>query len=97
MLTLIELSGRELGMIKLMTDFFVEKPELTAKIESYSTAHYALVTTYSENFGIPEADAWKTFEELQKKIDETEYIQIEAPRPINRWLQMSFSRNFSFE
>ena len=89
MLTLIELSGRELGMIKLMTDFFVEKPELTAKIESYSTAHYALVTTYSENFGIPEADAWKTFEELQKKIDETEYIQIEAPRPINRWLQMS--------
>jgi glutamate dehydrogenase len=89
MLNSIELSGRELGMIKLMTDFFVEKPELTAKIESYTTAHYALVTTYSENFGIPEADTWKAFEELQRKINETEYIQVEAPRPINKWLQMS--------
>jgi len=89
MLSLIELSGRELGMIKLMADFFVEKPELTAKIESYTTAHYALVTTYSENFGIPEADAWKTLEELQRRIDEAEYVQVEAPRPINKWLQMS--------
>lgn len=76
-------------MIKLMTDFFVEKPELTAKIESYTTAHYALVTTYSENFGVPEADAWKILEELQKKISETEYVQVEAPRPINKCLQMS--------
>ena len=76
-------------MIKLMADFFVEKPELTAKIESYTTAHYALVTTYSENFGIPEADAWKTLEELQRRIDEAEYVQVEAPRPINKWLQMS--------
>jgi glutamate dehydrogenase/leucine dehydrogenase len=89
MLSPIELSGRELGMIKLMTDFFVEKPEITAKIESYTTAHYALVTTYSENFGIPEADSWKTLEELQRKVNETEYIQVEAPRPINKWLQMS--------
>lgn len=31
MLTSVELSGRELGMIKLMADFFVEKPELAAK------------------------------------------------------------------
>ena len=76
-------------MIKLMTDFFVEKPELTAKIESYTTAHYALITTYSENFGIPEADSWKILEELQKKVSETEYVQVEAPRPINKWLQMS--------
>jgi glutamate dehydrogenase/leucine dehydrogenase len=89
MLNPIELSGRELGMIKLMADFFVEKPELTAKIESYTTAHYALVTTYSENFGIPEADAWKILEELQRKINETEYVQVEAPRPIDKWLQMS--------
>src|SRR4030042_3580031 len=89
MLSPIELSGRELGMIKLMTDFFVEKPELTAKIESYTTAHYALITTYSENFGIPEADSWKILEELQKKVSETEYVQVEAPRPINKWLQMS--------
>ena len=89
MLNPIELSGRELGMIKLMTDFFVEKPEMTAKIESYTTAHYALVTTFSENFGISEADTWKAFEELQRKISETEYVQVEAPRPINKWLQMS--------
>jgi glutamate dehydrogenase/leucine dehydrogenase len=89
MLSPIELSGRELGMIKLMTDFFVEKPEMTAKIESYTTAHYALVTTYSENFGVPEADSWKTLEELQMKVNESEYIQVEAPRPINKWLQMS--------
>ena len=89
MLSPIELSGRELGMIKLMTDFFVEKPELTAKIESFTTAHYALITTYSENFGIPEADSWKILEELQKKVSETEYVQVEAPRPINKWLQMS--------
>jgi len=85
MLSSIELSGRELGMIKLMTDFFAEKPELTAKIESYTTAHYALITTYSENFGIPEADAWKIFEELDRKINETEYIQVEAPHPLKKW------------
>jgi len=89
MLSPIELTGRELGMIKLMTDFFVEKPELTAKIESYTTAHYALVTTYSENFGISEADAWGTLEELQKKVNEAEYVRVEAPRPIKKWLQLS--------
>jgi glutamate dehydrogenase/leucine dehydrogenase len=89
MLNPIELTGRELGMIKLMTDFFVEKPELTAKIESYTTAHYALVTTYSENFGIPQADAWGIFERLQRKVDEAEYVRVEAPRPINKWLQLS--------
>ena len=76
-------------MIKLMADFFAEKPEMTAKIESYTTAHYALVTTYSENFGIPEADSWKILEELQRKLNEAEYVQVEAPRPINKWLQMS--------
>ncbi len=76
-------------MIKLMTDFFVEKPELTAKIESYTTAHYALVTTYSENFGISEADAWGILEELQKKLNEAEYVNVEAPRPIKKWLQLS--------
>jgi len=72
MLSLIEPSAKELGMIKLMADFFAEKPELTAKIESYTTAHYALMTTYSENFGIPTEDAWKIFEELEKKVIEAE-------------------------
>ncbi len=89
MLNPIELSGRELGMIKLMADFFAETPELTAKIESYTTAHYALVTTYSENFGIPESNAWGILEELQKKIEETEYMHVEAPKPIKKWRQLS--------
>jgi glutamate dehydrogenase/leucine dehydrogenase len=84
MLNSVELSGRELGMVKLMTDFFVEKPELTAKIESYTTAHYALTTTYSENFGIPEADASKVFEELERKVNEAEYVHVEAPHPLKK-------------
>jgi len=89
MLNVVELSGRELGMIKLVTDFFAEKPELTAKIESYTTAHYALTTTYSENFGLPEADASKIFEELERKINEAEYIQVEAPHPLKKWRPLS--------
>ena len=88
MLSLIEPSARELGMIKLMADFFAEKPELTANIESYTTAHYALMTTYSENFGIPTEDAWKVFEELEKKVNEAEYIQIEAPHPLKKLLPL---------
>jgi len=89
MLSLIEPSAKELGMIKLMADFFAEKPELTAKIESYTTAHYALMTTYSENFGIPTEDTWKVFEELEKKVNEAEYIKIEAPHPLKNLLPLS--------
>jgi len=89
MLSSVELSGRELGMVKLIVDFFAEKPELTAKIESYTTAHYALTTTYAENFGIPEADAAKTFEELERKISEAEYIHVEAPHPLRKWRSLS--------
>ena len=66
MLSLVEFSAKELGMIKLMTDFFAEKPELTAKLESYTSAHYALVTTYSEHFGIPVENAWKILEDFTK-------------------------------
>jgi glutamate dehydrogenase/leucine dehydrogenase len=89
MLTTIELSGRELGMVKLMADFFVEKPELTAKIESYTTAYYALMSTYSENFGIPIEDAIKAFEELEKKSNEAKYVRVEAPYPLKRWYSLS--------
>lgn len=89
MLNSVEVTGRELGMIKLMTDFFVEKPELTAKIESYTTAHYALTTTYAENFGVPEADAWKIFEELERKINEAEYVHVEVPQPLGKWRLLS--------
>jgi len=86
---LIEPSARELGMLKLMVDFFAEKPELTAKIESYTTAHYALATTYSENFDIPVEDAWKTFEGLQKKVNEAEYLHVKVPAPVGRLLPLS--------
>jgi glutamate dehydrogenase len=89
MLSAVELSGPELEMLKLMADFFAEKPELVAKIESYTTAHYALIVTQSENFGIPEADAWKTFEELERKVNEAEYIHVEAPYPLKKWYAMS--------
>jgi glutamate dehydrogenase/leucine dehydrogenase len=89
MLNSMELSARELGMLKLMADFFAEKPELTAKIESYTTAHYALLTTYSENFGIPIEDSLKVFEELQKKIMEAEYVHVKAPEPVRKLLPLT--------
>ena len=89
MLNSVELSARELGMLKLMVDFFAEKPELTAKIESYTTSHYALATTYSENFGIPLEDAVKIFEEIQKKMNEAEYVHVKAPAPIKKLLPLS--------
>jgi len=89
MLSLIEPSARELGMLKLMVDFFAEKPELTAKIESYTTAHYALVTTYSENFDIPVEEAWKIFEGLQEKINGAEYLHVKIPAPRGRLLPLS--------
>jgi glutamate dehydrogenase/leucine dehydrogenase len=85
----MELSARELGMLKLMVDFFAEKPELTAKIESYTTAHYALLTTYSENFGIPIEDSLKVFEELRKKIMEAEYVHVKAPEPVRKLLPLT--------
>lgn len=88
MLNLVEISARELGMLKLMADFFAEKPELTAKIESYTTAYYALVTTYSENFGIPQEEAWKVFEELQTKINQAEYFHVTAPAPLKKTLPL---------
>jgi glutamate dehydrogenase/leucine dehydrogenase len=88
MLNSVELSARELGMLKLMVDFFADNPELTVKIESYTTAHYALVTTYSENFGIPTEDALKVFEELQKKINDSEYVYVKAPAPLKKLLQL---------
>lgn len=89
MLSAVELSGPELEMLKLMADFFAEKPELGAKIESYTTAHYALIVTQSENFGTPEADAWKTFEELERKVNEAEYIHVEVPYPLKKSYAMS--------
>ncbi|MGA2238128.1 MAG: Glu/Leu/Phe/Val dehydrogenase [Candidatus Bathyarchaeia archaeon] len=89
MLSLLEPSARELGMLKLMADFFAERPEFAGKIESYTTAHYALVTTYSENFDLSVEDAWTVFEGLQKKINEAEYIHVKAPAIAGRLLPLS--------
>jgi glutamate dehydrogenase len=89
MLSLVELSAKELGFLKLMADFFAEKPELTAQLERYTSAHYALITTYSEHFGIPPQDAWKVFEEFEQKISGSQYIQIEAPEPIRKLRPLS--------
>jgi glutamate dehydrogenase len=88
MLNLVEISAKELGLMKLMVDFFAEKPELTAKIESYTTANYALMTTYSENFGVPTEEAWEAFEELKKKINSAEYVTVAAPAPLRKTLPL---------
>lgn len=79
MLNSMELSARELSVLKLMTDFFAEKPEFTARIETYTTAHYALLTTYAENFGSPSEDAYKVLEDLRKKIGDAQYVQVKLP------------------
>ncbi len=84
MLSLVELSAKELGMMKLMADFFAEKAELTAQLESYTSAHYALVTTYSEHFGISVENAWGILDDLNKKIGKSQYLQVEAPEPIRK-------------
>jgi len=89
MLSLVELSAKELGLIKLMADFFADEPELTDQLEKYTSAHYALVTTYSEHFGIPTQNTWKAFEELEQKINSSQYIQIEAPEPIRKLRPLS--------
>ncbi len=89
MLSLVELSAKELGFVKLMADFFAEEPELTGQLERYTSAHYALVTTYSDHFGIPTQNAWKAFEELEQKVNSSQYIQIEAPEPIRKLRPLS--------
>jgi glutamate dehydrogenase/leucine dehydrogenase len=76
-------------MLKLIADFFAEKPEFADKIESYTTAHYALVTTYSENFDVSVEDASTVFEGLRKKINEAEYIHVKVPAIGGRLLPLS--------
>lgn len=85
MLNSVQISNPELEMVKLMVNFLAETPELSAKLDSYTVPHYALTKTYSENFDMPEADAWKMFEELERKIKEAEYIHVEATEPFKKW------------
>jgi len=84
MLNTIYLSNQAMKMVKLIGDFFTKNPETCARIECYSSPHYALTKTFAENFNIQEADSWKVFEELQKKIDEAEYVQVETANSTNK-------------
>ncbi len=85
MLNSVNISNNELEMIKLMVNFLAEQPELCGKIDCFSTPHYALTKTFAENFNVEEADAWKIFEELERKLKEAEYVNIEAPNKSNKW------------
>ena len=78
MLSLVELTAMELGTFKLMADFFTDEPELTAKIESFTSARYALATAFSENFGVPVKDSIKVIESLENKINDADYVQTET-------------------
>ncbi len=78
MLNLLELTATELGMTKLMADFFADKPELTGKTESFTSANYVLAIAFSENFGVPVENAIKIIENLESKINEAEYVQMET-------------------
>jgi len=80
MLSLVELTAMELGLIKLMADFFSDNPELTAKIESFTSARYALATAFSENFGVPIEDAIKVIECLEDKVNDAEYVCVRCDR-----------------
>jgi glutamate dehydrogenase len=79
MLNLVELTPLELGLKKLMVDFFVDNPQYTAGLEHFTSAHYALMTALSENFKIPMEDTTQVFESLAMKIRSAEYMKVECP------------------
>ncbi len=79
MLTLVELTPLELGLKKLMVDFFADKPKYTAGLESFTSAHYALKMAFSENFKIPVEETQKIFDSLAEKIRGAEYVKVECP------------------
>ena len=84
MLSFVEFSTEELGMIQLMADFFAENPKITVQPESYTSAHYALISTYSEHFSIPEKTARNVLEGLNNKINASQYLQLEFSGPIQK-------------
>jgi glutamate dehydrogenase len=83
MLSLTELSVAETDLLRLMADFFADKPKITAGLESYTSAHYALVSTYSEHFDVPEEEARRLLEALREKVTLAQYLQVE-PSDANR-------------
>ncbi|MFX0167721.1 MAG: Glu/Leu/Phe/Val dehydrogenase [Candidatus Hodarchaeota archaeon] len=79
MLNLVELTPIELGLQKLMVDFFADKPQYTAGLENITSTHYALMTALSENYKIPFKDTTSIFDRLASKIRSAEYMNIECP------------------
>lgn len=87
MLSLTELTVAEIDLLRLMADFFAENPKITAELESYTSAHYALVSTYSEHFEVPEQEARRLLEGLREKVTLAQYLQIE-PSDVNRKVEL---------
>jgi glutamate dehydrogenase len=79
LLNLVELTPIELGLQKLMVDFFAETPQYTVGLEQFTSAHYALMTALSENFGIPFEDTSAIFDKLVMKVRSAEYLNIGCP------------------
>ena len=82
MLHLVELTPKELGLKKLMVDFFADSPKDTAGLEHFSSAHYALMTVFSQNYKIALEDTSKVFDALSSKIRNAEYVKVECPGEI---------------
>ncbi|MHA2405735.1 MAG: Glu/Leu/Phe/Val family dehydrogenase, partial [Candidatus Hermodarchaeia archaeon] len=79
MLNLVELTPLEMGLQKLMVDFFAEKPQYTDGLEHITSTHYALMTALSENYNVPFEDTSNIFDSLALKVRSAEYLNIEYP------------------
>jgi glutamate dehydrogenase len=79
LLNLVELTPIELGLHKLIVDFFADSPQYTAGLDHFTSAHYALMTALSENYGIPFDETSSIFEKLTVKIRSAEYLTIGIP------------------
>ena len=91
MLSLVELSTKELDMLRLMVDFFADKPKITASLENYTSVHYALISTYSEHFNVPEENARGIQKGLREKIDACQYLEVETTNTDRRFELLSES------
>jgi len=79
MLNLVELTPIELGLQKLMVDFFADKPQYTAGLDHFSSIHFALMTALTENFKIPFEETTNIFNRLALKVRSAEYMNIDCP------------------
>jgi glutamate dehydrogenase len=78
MLSLVELSITELNLLKSMSDFFREQPDSLPATTSFTSARYALVTTFSQDQGVSVEDATKILEALESKVRDAEYVMAEG-------------------